>query len=59
MYWLFGMRFSLDAYLSQPECSREGLGLPIGQGALHTLRTGGGGRRVSGGAGGKWEEGRK
>ena len=37
----------------------EELGLPTGQGSLPSLKEGEGKRRVSGGAGGKWEEGRK
>ena len=30
----------MDIYLAQAECSREGLGLPIGQGALPSLKIG-------------------
>lgn len=37
----------------------EGLGLRTGQDNLPSLKTGGGGRRVSGEEGGEWEEGRK
>ena len=31
MYCHLGILFSLDAYLAQPGCSGEGLGLPTGQ----------------------------
>ena len=56
MYWLFGLLVSLDAYLPRPGWRGEGLGLHTGQGTLPSIRTGGGGRRVSGGVGGTWEE---
>ena len=61
MYWLFGILFYLDAYLSMPGWSGEGLGegLPTGQGNLPSLRSGGGEGRVSTEVGRKWEEGRK
>ena len=41
MYWLFGILFSLDAHIPKPGWRGEGLGLPTGQGALPSLRTGG------------------
>ena len=34
-------RNPLDVYLGQPRCSREGLGLSTGMGALSSLRIGG------------------
>ena len=57
MYLLFGIQFSLDAYLPKPGWKGEGLGLPTGQGVLPSLRTGewwredvwGSGRKVGGG----------
>ena len=49
----------LDADLPRPGWMGKGLGLPTSQGYLSSLMSGGGGRRVSGGAGEKWEEGRK
>ena len=52
MYWLLGILFSLDVNLAQPRCSREGLGLATGQGALPSLRIRGErGGRVCGGSG--------
>ena len=59
MYWLFGILFSLDAYLPKPGCRGEGLGLSTGQGVLPSLRTGVGGEESEWGSGGKLEEGRK
>ena len=59
MCWLFGTLFNIDAQLPKPGCSREGLGLPTGQGNLPSLKQGGGGRKVSGEAGRNWEERRK
>ena len=41
MYWLFGILFSLDVYLDQHSCSREGLELSRAKGALPSLRIGG------------------
>ena len=52
MYWLFGTLVYLDAKLPRPECRGEGLGLP-------PFKEAGGGKRVTGGAGGEWEEGKK
>ena len=49
----------MDAQLPRPGCSGEGLGIPTGQGSLPSLKQGGGERRMSWGAGGEWEEGRK
>ena len=49
----------MDAKVPRPECREEGLGLPTGQGSLPSLKERGRGRRVSGGAGGEWEKGRK
>ena len=59
MYWLFGILIYLDAKLPKPRWSGEVLGLPIGQGTLPSLRTGGRGGRMIRGAGRKWEEWRK
>ena len=59
MYWLFGTLVYLDAQLPRPGCRGECLGLPTGQGSLPSLKEGARGRRVSGRAGGEWEEGRK
>ena len=49
----------MDSYLLKPGWRGEVLGLSTGQDALPFLRIGGGGGRVSGGVGEKWEEGRK
>ena len=48
----------LDAYLPKSGWRGEGLGLPTGQGTCPLLGLEGGGW-VSGGVGGKWENGRK
>ena len=51
MYWRFGSLVCLDTQLPRPGRSREGLGLPTGQGTLTSLRTGeggGGGREMGG-----------
>ena len=53
----FGTLVCLDAHLPRPEWTGEVLGLPTGQGNLPSLKTGGGGRRVSEGVGGDWEKG--
>ena len=57
MYWLLGTLVYLDAKPHRPGCSGEGLGLPIGQDSLPSLQERGGGSRMTGGAGGEWEEG--
>ena len=44
MYWLLEILFSLDVYFAQAGYSKEGLGLPTGQGDLPFLKTGGGDR---------------
>ena len=55
MYWLFGILFSLNGYLSQLRYSREGLGLSPKQYALPSLGSGWGGGRMGGGEGvGTW-----
>ena len=59
MYWRFGILVCFDAHLPRPGWRGVGLGLPTGQGTLPFLRNGGGEEKVSGGVGGKWEEGRK
>ena len=59
IYCLFGNLVYLDAKLPSPGYRGKGLGLPTGQDSLPSLKVGGGGRRVNGGAGEEWEEGRK
>ena len=59
MFWLFGTLVYMHAQLPRPGCSGEGLGLPTERGSFPSLKQGRIGRRVSGGAGGDWEEGRK
>ena len=44
------------SHLPRPGWRKEGLALPTGQGTLPSHRTAWGGRRVSGGVEGKWEE---
>ena len=58
MYWLFGTLVYLDAKLPRSGWG-GGLGLPTGQGSWPSLKEGEGRRRMSGGAKGEWEEGRK
>ena len=41
MYWLFGILFYLNAYLPKPGWRGEGLGLPMRQDTLPSLKTGG------------------
>ena len=57
MYWLSVILVNLDAHLPKPGWRKEGLGLPIGRVPYPLLGLEGGG--MSGGAGGKWEKGRK